>query len=184
MVVGMPSHVRISIRPNRMLFDITYKPDTEYVFVESLNLSPDELKRLAEIDWNFKNLKPEDQIEVYTGNLRLHGIFFIGNQNSPFEKTIARTLLIPIEEDSRFAYLKYKIIEMVTEKEYDMWTKFDSSTRLIDREKELFDMTILLFRRTVLGHMITEVDFLKNLTDHKQFEWKEIDYSKDNSNLV
>lgn len=178
MVVSSPLHVSIMIYDKTMSFGITYRPDTDFVFISDLNLTPEQLKNLADISWHFENLKQTDQIEVYTGNLRLHGILFIGRDPTSLEPQLARTLLIPAEEDGRFLHLKNKVIEMVSKEEYDMWYEFDSATRLIAKEKELFDMTISLFRSTVLENMIREVEFLKTITDHTQFEWKAIDYSK------
>lgn len=80
------------------------------------------------------------------------------------------------------------MIELVPREEYDMWNDFDSATRLIPKEKKLFDITIALFRATTLNSMIKELEFLKNLRDHKQFKWKELysldNNSDDNSDLV
>lgn len=188
MLVSSPCHVLISVYDKNMTFGITYKPDTEFMLVSDLNLNSYQLKTLASTNWSYENLKLTDSLEVYTGKLRLHGIFFMGNSKSSFEAQVARTLLISMEEDSRFAHLENKVIELVPREEYDMWNDFDSATRLIPKEKKLFDITIALFRATTLNSMIKELEFLKNLRDHKQFEWKELysldNNSDDNSDLV
>ena len=105
MLVSSHCHVLISVYDKSMTFGITYKPDTEFMLVSDLNLNSYQLKTLASTNWSYENLKLTDSLEVYTGKLRLHGIFFMGNSKSSFEAQVARTLLISMEEDSRFAHL-------------------------------------------------------------------------------
>lgn len=188
MLISSPCHVLINVYRKSMTFGITYKPDTEFMLISDLNLNSNQLKNLASTNWSYENLKQTDSIEVYTGNLRLHGIFFIGNSKSPFEAQVARTLLISREDDNRFAHLEKRVIELVPREEYDIWTDFDLTTRIIPKEQKLFDITIALFRATTLKGMIEELEFLKNLKDYKQFQWNNLDsldnYSDDSSDLV
>ena len=169
MVIGEPVHVRISIHNKDIIFDIIYKPETDFVFVKDLNLNNEQIKNLELIDPMFKNLSDNDQVEVYSGKLRMHGILYLKSFDGMHGAVAARTLLIP--EDTRFQSLTNKIMETVKEEEYNLWADFDESTRYVNQEKQLFDMVISLFRVGLLDQMVRRLDYVKSVKSHADVEW-------------
>lgn len=175
MIAPIPfNDVVIDLYGGEILFLIDYEPDTEFVPVYKLDLNLQQKKDLELISSDFKNLQDHSQIEVYTGTVRLKGKLVFVEDRSYMPK-VARTLAIPLEDDARYAHLTNKVIELVSEKDYNIWDDFDQSTRRTEYEKRLFDITVPLFRAHMLQSIVDRTEFLKTLNGSDGISWNHSD---------